>query len=214
MHKSNTSPTFAKHAADTPTFWDLRYQAAFTPWSQSNIPLCWQQFLDAREPSNGATVLVPGCAEGFEIADLVHRGYFTTAIDFSAAAIEAAKTVLGAVAKTPNCNLRQADFFDAAFTHAPFDLVYERAFLCALPPKLWPNYAEQMAAIIKPGGLLAGFFCYDPVPPIPKGPPFGLDQNVLEALFLGRFERISIATPTDSVAVFAGREQFEVWQRR
>ncbi len=210
MSNQLTPPTFAKHAADTPTFWDLRYEAAFTPWSQVQIPQCWQRFLNQRNDAASTRILVPGCGEGFEVADLVRRGYNTTAIDFSQAAINAAKLVLGEIVEAPNCSLKQADFFDAAMCAEPFDLVYERAFLCALPPKLWPNYAAQMAKIIKPNGLLVGFFCYDPTP---KGPPFGLETNALDGLFAGHFQRISVETPTDSINVFVGREKFEVWQR-
>ena len=210
MSTQTPPPTFAKHAADTPTFWDLRYEAAFTPWSQVQIPQCWQRFLNARNDAANTHVLVPGCGEGFEVGDLVQRGYDTTAIDFSHAAIAAAKNALGQIAQAPNCHLKQADFFDGNLAATPFDLVYERAFLCALPPKLWADYATQMAKIIKPKGLLVGFFCYDPTP---KGPPFGLEANGLEALFNGLFQRICCETPTDSISVFAGREQFEVWRR-
>ncbi len=210
MSNQTPPPTFAKHGADTPTFWDLRYEAAFTPWSQALIPQCWQRFLNARSDATSTRILVPGCGEGFEVEDLVQRGYNTTAIDFSQAAINTAKLVIGTLSEAPNCRLKQSDFFEDALAIAPFDIVYERAFLCALPPKLWPNYATQMAKIIKPNGLLAGFFCYDPTP---KGPPFGLEENALEALFNGHFQRILCETPTDSISVFAGREKFEVWQR-
>jgi hypothetical protein len=36
----------------------------------------------------------------------------------------------------------QADFF-AENPDGPFDLVYERIFLCSLPKTLWPSYAAQ-----------------------------------------------------------------------
>jgi hypothetical protein len=53
--------------------------------------------------------------------------------------------------------VRQADFF-APIAEAPFDLVYERAFLCALPRRLWPSWATRVAELVKPGGRLAGTF--------------------------------------------------------
>ena len=210
---NQTPPTFAKHSADTPTFWDLRYEAAFTPWSQANLPQSWLSFLNTHtfaQAPHDTRVLVPGCGESFEVADLVQRGFNTVAIDFSHAAIAAAKQSLGDIANAPNCQLKQADFFAAELTANPFDLVYERAFLCSLPPDRRQEYATQMAKVIKPNGLLVGFFCYDPAP---KGPPFGLEADGLKALIGGRFQRIARNTPTDSIAVFAGREQFEVWQR-
>ena len=35
----------------------------------------------------------------------------------------------------------------------------------------WPQYAARTAALLKPGGLLVGFFFFSDEP---KGPPFGI----------------------------------------
>ena len=48
-------------------------------------------------------------------------------IDFSDAALERSSRMLGKLAH----RVRKADFF--ALAAAPFELVYERTFLCALP---------------------------------------------------------------------------------
>ena len=106
--------------------------------------------------------------------------------------------------------LREADFF-AADLGAPFDLVYERAFLCALPRALWTAWAARVASVLRPGGRLAGFFFFDESE---RGPPFGLKPDELDDLLGGMFERVADAAVADSIPVFAGRERWQVWRRR
>jgi hypothetical protein len=103
--------------------------------------------------------------------------------------------------------VQEGDFF-AFDPHQGFDLVYERAFLCALPRRLWPAYAERVAAVLRPGGMLAGFFFFGDGD---RGPPFALHPGELEALLGARFERVDDREVTDSVPVFAGRERWQAW---
>jgi len=128
-------------------------------------------------------------------------------IDFSAEALAAARPVLGPFAD----RVRQADFF-APLAEAPFDLVYERAFLCALPRRLWPAWAARMAEVVGDDGLLAGFFF---IADGERGPPFPLHgQDELDALLAPAFECVENEPVADSIAVFAGRERWQAWRRR
>jgi thiopurine S-methyltransferase len=88
-------------------------------------------------------------------------------------------------------------------------LIYERAFLCALPRKLWTNWGQRVAELLPPGGLLAGFFflCDQP-----KGPPFGILPAQLDVLLTPNFTRIADAAVDDSIPVFSGRERWQVWR--
>ena len=90
-------------------------------------------------------------------------------------------------------------------------LIYERAFLCALPRKLWADWGRRVAELLPPGGLLAGYFF---VCDQPKGPPFGILPEQLDELLTPNFERLADAPASDSIAVFAGRERWQVWRRR
>src|SRR3970282_1341679 len=96
-------------------------------------------------------VLIPGCGTGYEVRPFAERGHEVLAIDFSDAAVEAARRELGVLAD----RVRKADSFTCE--PRPFDLVYERAFLCALPCSLWPAWGRRMAELVGPGGELAGF---------------------------------------------------------
>ena len=69
-----------------------------------------------------------------------------------------------------------------------------------------------MAQLVPPGGVLAGFFYFDEGE---RGPPFPMHAQVeLDALLGGAFERVEDAPVGDSIPVFAGKERWQVWQRR
>jgi SAM-dependent methyltransferase len=185
-----------------PDFWDARFREGITPWDAGGVPAALQAFL-VREPA-GRRVLVPGCGSGYEVQAFAAAGHDVVAIDFSPAAIEAARRVLGALGRV----LVQGDFF--AHPLGEFDLVYERAFLCALPRTHWPRWAARAAEILRPGGRLVGFFFWRDDE---HGPPFGLKQGDLERLLAPAFDRLEDAAVADSIPVFAGRERWQIWQR-
>jgi thiopurine S-methyltransferase len=133
-------------------------------------------------------------------------GFETLAIDFAPAAVERARQTLGPLAHL----VRVDDFFDFD-SGAPFDLVYERAFLCALPRRIWPGYAPRVSELLRPGGRLAGFFFFDDGD---RGPPFGLKAGELEVLLGKHFDRIADAEVDDSIPIFVGKERWQVWTRR
>jgi hypothetical protein len=199
------TPTFPKRDPGEPEFWDLRYGARFAPWDAGKVPAQLRAFAAGR--SAGASVLVPGCGSAWDVRAFAENGWSVLGIDFSQAALAAARPVLGPYAG----RTRQADFF-APIAEAPFDVVYERAFLCALPRRLWGGWARRGAAIVKPGGSLAGFFYFDAGE---RGPPFALDsQRELDQLLETAFERLCDEPVPDSIPVFAGKERWQVWRRR
>lgn len=106
--------------------------------------------------------------------------------------------------------VHRGDFF-APVEGEPFEMVYERAFLCALPRRMWADWGRRMAQVVAPGGALAGFFVFDAGE---RGPPFPLNsQAELDALLAPAFERIENAPVDDSIAVFEGKERWQVWRR-
>ena len=187
-----------------PDFWCKRFAEGVTPWDAGRVPADFDAFVGARQtPMN---TLIPGCGSGWEAARLAAAGWPVTALDFSPAAVARAREVLAGHAVELVC----ADFFSYAPATPP-TLIYERAFLCALPRKLWTDWAGKVAALLPPGGLLAGYFF---VCEQLKGPPFGIEQAQLDTLLLPAFERIEDRPVADSIPVFAGRERWQVWRRR
>jgi SAM-dependent methyltransferase len=188
-----------------PDFWDTRYESSVTPWDAGRVPDALRRHLHAVPAA--ARVLVPGCGSAYEAYYLAENGFDVLAIDFSAQAVARARKQLGRFAD----RVRQADFFDFDLGGRAFDVIYERAFLCALPQRLWQRYAERSAQLLAPGGRIAGFFFFDDSP---RGPPFGTTDAGLQALLSPWFERIEDEPVSDSIPVFQGKERWQVWVNR
>ena len=200
-----STPTFPKSDPAGPGFWDLRYEAGFAPWDAGGVPAQLRELVAAR--ARPLKVLVPGCGSAWDVRFLADSGWNVTGLDFSREALEAARAVLGPHAG----RVRQGDFF-APIGEAPFEVVYERAFLCALPRRMWADWGLRMAELVRPGGTLAGFFLFGAGD---RGPPFPLAcLQELDALLEPAFERIEDAAVGDSIPVFQGSERWQVWRRR
>lgn len=187
-----------------PDFWCKRFGEGVTPWDAGKVPDAFADFI-SRQPLPLNT-LIPGCGSAWEAAHLADIGWPVTALDFSPVAIEKAREILGSAPVDLVC----ANFF----TFVParqIGLIYERAFLCALPRKLWDDWGRRIAELLPSGGILAGFFF---VCEQPKGPPFGILPDQLSQLLAPNFTLLEDAPVSDSIPVFAGRERWQVWQRR
>ena len=225
------SPPASKPAhqrPELPDFWDKRFREGTTPWEGGEVAQAVREFAqqyarlhatpqahanplaDSHATAHGADrrrVLVPGCGSARDAGWLDAQGFQVTALDFSAAAVEAARNTLGDAFRG---ELLCADFFTFQ-PPAPFAVVLERAFLCALPRVRWPDYARRMAELLPAGGVLAGhFFIAEQL----KGPPFGILQSELNALLGDDFVLRDDRPVSDSPEVFAGRERWQLWQRR
>ena len=185
-------------------FWSVRYRERFTPWDAGGVPAMAAEL--ARAQRSPLRILIPGCGSAYEVRAFAEAGHDVLAIDFSASALERAAEVLGEWSRL----LRRADFF-ADDLGAPYDLVYERAFLCALPRAHWERWAVRVAELVAPGGRLAGYFFSSADE---RGPPFGLKPGELQRLLGAAFDLVEDRAVPDSIPVFAGRERWQAWRRR
>ncbi|WP_374517127.1 hypothetical protein [Undibacterium squillarum] len=200
-------PQFAHRDPALPAFWEERFAQQFTPWNQSAVPQALLQFL-AQQPAG--KVLIPACGHGHEIPAFVQAGWQTEASDFSAAAVDIARQQPGVSPAMVVC----ADFFEYQPAFRP-DLIYERAFLCAIPAAMRPQLLARWAELLPAGGLLAGFFLTgNSEAAARRGPPFFITEEDLHALLEPVFTLREQAVPPDSLALFQGGERWMVWQRR
>ncbi len=196
-----------KQDSSLPDFWNTRYADNITPWDTGGVPLALQRYLSSRKDKG--SVLIPGCGSGYEVKYFHDQGWQTLALDFSALAVQRAQTHLGELAHL----VKWDDFFQQDFSAQKFDLMYERTFLCALPRKLWPLYAQRMAQLLAPGKLLAGFYYFHDDA---KGPPFGLQVNELDTLLAPYFILLDDqpVPPQESISIMQKRERWQLWQRK
>jgi SAM-dependent methyltransferase len=187
-----------------PDFWNTRYTAARTPWDLGGVPAALRSFLARAERGR---VLIPGCGSGYEVQAFHDAGFEVTAIDFSPAAVQRAARILGPLQR---CVIED-DFFTHDFRGQKFDLIYERTFLCSLPPARWPAYAKRMAELLAKGKVLAGIFLYGNEP---DPPPYPLTEAQALELLGSDFELIRSEPVSDSLPLFSGMERWQEWQRK
>ena len=187
-------------------FWVKRWEKGKLPWDLGGIPPNLVNYL-TRTRVSPSRVLIPGCGSGYEVQAFHEAGHDVTAIDFSGPAVTHAREVLGPLGE----KVMQGNFFKHDFGATRYGLVYERGFLCSLPPERWPDYAARMADLLLPGGRLVGLFLYGNEP---EPPPYPLTDQSAQAL-LGRLFRL-VNTETaaaESVPVYQGLERWQEWER-
>ena len=186
-------------------FWTKRWDAGKTPWDLGHVPAALTTFL--QRPTTRARVLVPGCGSGYEVRAFHETGHDVSAIEFAAAAVAHAREVLGPLGE----RVIHGNFFKHDFAGEQFGLVYERGFLCSLPPARWPDYAARMAGLIPVGGRLVGLFLYGHEP---EPPPYPLTRETAATLLGGHFRLAHDDSVNEtSVPVYQGLEHWQEWER-
>jgi SAM-dependent methyltransferase len=188
-----------------PQFWNERYKSGTMPWDFGGVPRRLKDYLAAHR--DGGRALIPGCGSGHEITAFARAGYRVTAVDFAVHAVELARTNVG-----PELADRVilGDFFTHDFADAPFDVIYERTFLCALTPDLRAAYVRRMAQLLPPGGVLVGLFYLGDER---GGPPFALNDADHDKLFRPHFLLVTDDPVPDPHPLFGANERWREYRR-
>lgn len=162
--------------SDRQADWESRYRSGRTGWDRgAPSPALQHWFAHDRAPSG--RVLVPGCGEGHEVADLVRNGLQVTAVDIAAQPVMRLAGQL--VEQGLHARVVQADLL-AWQPAEPFDAIYEQTCLCAFEPALWPAYAQRLADWLVPGGILFALFMQTGRS---GGPPYDCPVPRMQELF-------------------------------
>ncbi|KAJ4350512.1 uncharacterized protein N0V89_009133 [Didymosphaeria variabile] len=150
-----------------------------------------------------ARALVPGCGKGYDIALFAAHGYDSFGLEVSENAVRVSEDYLREPGEGPlegeykisdekvgrgamKCLL--GDFFEDGWLEGTgglgegFDVIYDNTFLCALHPTIRPQWAQRMAQLLAPGGVLICLEFPTHKPPKSGGPPFSLPPTVHEEL--------------------------------
>lgn len=177
------------------------------PWDRNQTPNELKHYLK-RIADKAHSVFIPGCGAAYEVSHFVDCGHDVIAMDYSAEAVNLAKSQLG----QHQDKVMLGDVFNADFSRA-FDVIYERAFLAALPREIWGDYFAMIERLLPSNGLLVGYFVISD-DYRSRFPPFCLRSGELEQRLEANFNLIESAPVTDSVDVFKGKEQWMVWQKK
>lgn len=155
---------------------------------------------------------VPGCGRGYAVAALASDQRHVTGLEISTTAKAAADAYLATVdGVADNAQVIIDDFFTHA-PEAPYDLVYDCTFLCAIDPTRRQEWAAQMNKLVRPGGEIVSLVF--PLGDFQGGPPFALSPAIVEALLApAGFESVSLTeVPEEQWA--RGRPEFLYRWRR
>lgn len=194
----------------TPADWEARYQGGDTPWDLGKPTPVFSRLLQEQRFAPGR-LLIPGAGRGYDAIAFARAGFSVTSVDVSETAC--AELREQAAREGVTLEVRQADFF-ALNDVESFDLALEYTFYCAIDPSLRTRYRDQMARLLKPGGLLFGLFFPLNKPLDADGPPFGVKRDEVEASLSERFDLVHAEMPADSVKPRRGNEILMIWRRR
>jgi cyclopropane fatty-acyl-phospholipid synthase-like methyltransferase len=138
--------------------WETLYQTGSIGWdrggSSGNLSYWFEHHL-----LNPCRILIPGCGNGYEVMELMKRGFDVVAIDIAPTAIANLRTMLKKenTQIAGNVELVLGDFF-AWHPEEKFDAIFEQTSLCALSPERWAQYETQLYQWLKPQGKLFAQF--------------------------------------------------------
>lgn len=140
--------------------WLSRWESHQTGWHQASGSSALRKFWPGTPP--GSRVLVPLCGKSPDLLWLAQQGCDVTGVELSDIAAHAFFEEAGIRFELSQINgfnyfrgLEQSvtivcgDYF--SFSDQPFDALYDRASLVALPPKLRPLYIQHTKSLLKPG---------------------------------------------------------------
>lgn len=191
-------------------FWEQSYQAHATPWDLGGPTPVFARLIREQAVPKGR-LLIPGAGRGYDALAFVEAGFEVTAIDLSETACQQLREA--ATKRGVTLDVRQGDFF-ALQAAGCFDAVLEYTFYCAIAPEQRAAYRDQMARLLRPGGLLVGLFFPLNAPRPNEGPPYGVDVEAIKASFSSRFELLQEAWPPDSIKPRRGNEVLMFWRRQ
>lgn len=169
------------------TPWDLGRPHAATRYLVSEaLGLLGESLLDKK-------VVIPGGGRAHDGRIFLERGAEVTTVDLSEVACSEAVKLYGANEKFKAVS---GNFFEFAKKET-YDIVFDRAMLCALPSDLRPTYINAASKCLDVNGLFLTIpfarFKQDI-----EGPPFVIDEKEIFELFSQDFD-----------LVFAERSKFE-----
>jgi len=178
--------------------WLSRWEEGRIGWHEDEGNAALRKFWP--EVERGNRVLVPLCGKSEDLLWLAERGLQVTGVELSHIAIQAFIGRSGLDFSTcddgglpayccdePAITLVCGDYFD--YRGGPFDALYDRASLVALPPQIRPAYAKHTHSLLRPGAAqLLVTLEYDQSRV--GGPPFSVPADEVRA-YWPRLERIA-----------------------
>lgn len=194
-----------------PEYWDRRYQTDDSAWDLNRPTPVFVDILSRSKNLECGKIAVLGAGSGYDAILFAKHGFDVTAIDFSFSAIQEIQR--NAEEAHTSLQTLQSDLFSLPdWTNEAFDYVLEYVTFCAIDPRRRQEFAEVVASILKPNGLLIALFF--PIDNRPGGPPYAVDIEKVKDLFGRKFFLECEEAPKTSVTPRRGKEKLMMWRRK
>jgi methyl halide transferase len=192
--------------------WESRWRAGDTGWDRgSAAPPLLALILQDNLPFGRA--LVPGCGAGYDAMALARRERFVVGLDLApTAAVRFEEERQRAGVPRDRVEIVVGDFFEYR-PEAPFDLIWDYTFLCAIDPSLRSRWAEKMDELLAPHGELITLL-YPTSDAPAQGPPFLIEPEAIRTLLAPRWVATQLAKVKHSHPERRDREWLGRWRKR
>ena len=179
-------------------FWHKRWAKNEIGFHQPGYNSHLESFADQLDVNPGDRFLVPLCGKSLDLLWLAEQGFRVTGIELSERAARGffaenkLEFEVNNIDGVPTYSSRHidihcADFFSfAANDLPPFDAIYDRAALVALPTEMRRAYANHLSGLIRPGTNMLLITLDYPQDEM-GGPPFSVTREEVRGLFERQF---------------------------
>jgi thiopurine S-methyltransferase len=204
-----------------PQFWTKAWNEGRTAFHRGEVHEKLAKYFPELHPRKGERVLVPLCGKTKDLLWLRDLGLEVHGVELHEAAVKAffEENTLSEVLITQDQGFTQyrhgaltiscGDFFSFAAPR-PFEFVYDRAALVALPASMREGYARALTNLLPEGGrMLLIVYEYDQSKM--EGPPFSVGLDELRRLYGDRFTLKLLGTtrPTNESPRLSALETLE-----
>ncbi len=194
---------------DQPEFWEEIYEHGRAGWDLGGPTPVFRRLLAAGDFRPGR-MLVTCAGRGHDAREFARRGFQVDAVEF---AQDPVRDMIAMADPGAPVRIFQTDLF--ALPHdldGRYDYVLEYTCFCAIKPARRAEYADLIARVLRPGGILVALIF--PTQEKSGGPPYYAPvSKVLELLQARGFTLVKREVPPDSVNQRAGQEELVILQK-
>jgi methyl halide transferase len=194
---------------DKPEFWEEIYEHGRAGWDLGGPTPAFVQLLASGEFAPGK-ILVTCAGRGHDAREFARHGFRVDAVEFAA---DPVRDMQALADRRAPVRVFQSDLFTLPRElDGQYDYVLEYTCYCAINPKRRAEYADLIARLLKPRGVLIALVF--PTSQHAGGPPFYAPIPEVLDLFQTRgFKLLQRQVPHDSVPQRKGSEELLIFQK-
>ncbi|MES2802196.1 MAG: methyltransferase domain-containing protein [Bdellovibrionota bacterium] len=189
-------------------FWTDIYNEGNPGWDLGEPAVAFKDMIQ-RIKLPKCRILVLGCGSGHDAALFAQAGHVVTAVDFSAGAIQKAKSLYGHL---ENMTFVQQDIFTLPHEwNETFDVIVEHTCFCAIDPDRRKEMVKLWRRLLHEEGQIMGVFF---AMLKRAGPPYGSSEWEIRELLKNSFHFLFWGRWRESIPRREGRELFVLAKKK